>query len=941
MLTAEFESLASQIDGDLARTPIDRCMLATDASIFSIRPEAVVYPRHTRDVVATLEFARCHGLSVHPRGAGSGLCGSALGRGMVVDFTRHMNRLIRIDRDAKTVECEPGYRLGEMDAALAGSGLFFPPDPSSGEYASLGGMVATNASGAHAVKYGNVADYLMDAEVVLASGQMVSLAALSTIPMGELPDPFGRLAQCYLDHRETIETGYPAVSHNVAGYNLRGLVKDGRLHLQHLFCGAEGTLGIATRLKFRLMDKPAHDSLVVAFFDTIHKAARAVQAILPMQPAGIEVMDKSLLELARASDPLLGRRIPAGIDNVLMVEFDGRRSEETEALGRQVLALLAARELTNDAHLAISSQEKARFWSIRKAAVPILYKLKGEKKILALIEDAVVPTDRLVDYFTGIYSLLNQHQVRFVVYGHIAKGLLHTRPLLNLKDPADVGLLKTLADGVFDLVSGLGGVVSGEHGDGRLRSAYVRRQYPALFPLFRETKRLLDPDNLLNPEIKTASTADQMMRHLRYGTGYRPQDSTGRCLNWPSGWQAAIERCHGCTKCTTVTTATRMCPIYKFTRQEAAAPKAKANVLRALISGALDDGALYQKAFQAVIDQCVGCGSCRLECPSNVDIPKLALEARAAYVRRFGPTLHSRLVTGVETLGRYGGRLSGGLAPVMRFAFARRAGELLTGVSRHRPFVAMARESLFRQVPQVAGSGGKRVIYFSGCYAGYIRPDIGRALVRTLTRLGMTVYTPAQHCCGLPLLTKGMADEAREKVRRNLARWGDLLSRVDYVVVTCSSCGLALLQEWGYLLNTPLIRQVADKVIHFSRLVQPAMAAAGMRPVNLSAAYHQPCHLKIQPDPQCTASLMGSVPGLTLATLKSHCCGMAGTWGLAAKNESLSRTIGNHLMSLIDSSGADVAVTDCPTCEMQMAQLGGRPVMHPVEIAARCLDGIS
>jgi Fe-S oxidoreductase len=230
-----------------------------------------------------------------------------------------------------------------------------------------------------------------------------------------------------------------------------------------------------------------------------------------------------------------------------------------------------------------------------------------------------------------------------------------------------------------------------------------------------------------------------------------------------------------------------------------------------------------------------------------------------------------------------------------------------------------------------------QVLYFSGCFAGYIRPAIGTALIQTLTRLGMTVHTPPQHCCGLPLLTKGRSDAAREKIRRNLERWLPLLDRVDHIVVTCSSCGLALMDEWSVLMDGPRIRRVADKVIHASRLIRRYLNADRTAACRATLAYHQPCHLKVQTDPQSTMAMLGDLPGINLNALDSHCCGMAGTWGLAAKNDGLSRTIGAHLMGLIDAVGANAAVTDCPTCEMQMAQLGTRPVLHPVEIVARCL----
>lgn len=935
--THSFDTLSARIDGDVSHTLIDRCLLATDGSIFQRRPAAVVYPQHTRDVVETVDFARRHGLSIHPRGAGSGLCGSALGTGIVIDFTRYMNRLLGLDADTCTFTCEPGYRLGELERALAGKGLFFPPDPSSGEYASFGGMVGTNASGAHSVKYGNVADYLADAEVVLGSGRSITLSAVRETPVERLPADLAALAGLYAENRETIETAYPPVRHNVAGYNLRGLVRDGRLHLDKLFAGAEGTLGVATRLTFRLLAKPASDSLVVAFFDSIDKAARAVQEILPMGPAGIEVMDKSLLGLARQSEPLLARRIPGNIDNVLLVEFDGDDAEATEALGTGARALILEKALCTEAHLAVSSEEKARFWAVRKAAVPILYKLKGEKKILALIEDAVVPTDRLVEYFAGIYEILEGSGVRFVVYGHIAKGLLHTRPLLDLKDPADIARLQPLADAVFTLVNGLGGAVSGEHGDGRLRSTYIQRQYPGIFPLFQRVKSVLDPAGLMNPEIITASTPDQMSRHLRYGADYRRRDIGVPRLLWPEGWETEIERCHGCTKCTTVTTATRMCPIYKFTRREAAAPKAKANVLRALISGLVDDATIYEHGLQDVIDHCVGCGSCSRECPSEVNIPKLAIEARARYVERFGPFLHSRLVTAAESLGRHAGSFARALKPVADLAFMRRVGQLFTGVSASRPMIVPARRSLFDRVMPTVGHGKPRVLYFSGCYAGYLRPSIGAALMRVLAQLGMAVSTPPQHCCGLPMLTKGMVRQAREKVLVNLSQWGDLLPRVDHIVVTCSSCGLALTTDWLDLLDRSHVNQVADKVIHFSRLVRRYTPKPAVAPWPLHLAYHQPCHLKVQTEADSSLKMLQALPEATVDALDSHCCGMAGTWGLAAKNDALSRRIGGDLIDRINASAADVAVTDCPTCEMQMIQLGRLPVMHPVEVLEKMM----
>ncbi|MCP3955268.1 MAG: FAD-binding protein [Desulfobacterales bacterium] len=913
-------------------------MLATDGSIFMRQPRAVVYPKDTRDVLAAINFARKNQLTIHPRGAGSGLCGSSLGDGIVIDFTRHMHRLIRLDVENRTFECQPGYRLGELNTVLADKGLFFPPDPSSGEYATFGGMFGTNASGAHSVKYGNVSDYIADARVVMANGDVIQFSDIENRPQETLPAALAQLYRLYTQNDKRIESAYPAVKYNVTGYNLRGLVRKERLRLGKLFAGAEGTLGVATRLKFKLLEKPYHESLVVCFSDRIEDSARAVQKILPMGPSGIEIMDSSLLQLARETDPRLREKIPADVDNVLLIEFDAMDKADCVHQAAAVKKLLAENARTARSYMAISRDEKQRFWAVRTAAVPILYKLKGTRKILALTEDAAVPVASLVDYFQGIQNLFQKHAVRYVTYGHIAKGLMHTRPLLDLKDRKDVELLKVLADDMFQLVHGLGGVVSGEHGDGRLRSAYIRQQYPDIYDLFIQVKNLFDPRGMFNPEIKTSDDPAQMTHNLRFGEKYTRRGRVRSQLLWEQGFADEVEKCHGCSKCTTVTTATRMCPVYKFNRCEAAAPKAKANILRALISGAVANAVLFENAFQAVIKLCANCGSCRHECPSGVNIPKLAIEARAAYQRKFGPGLSDRLLTGVESAARLFGGLSGPLKPVGSLKPLRRGLEKLTGIAADLEVVHFAPRPLPRRAGPVAGHG-PAVLYFAGCYATYIRPEIGTAALAVMREMGLRVYLPEQHCCGLPMLSKGMIQASRKKIQLNLRRWRDRVDRVDHIVTTCSSCSLALTREWRYLDDSAIIRKVAGKTILLSSLVNGDTGKLNLAALKKTVAYHSPCHLRGQSDPGASLKLLGRIPGLKTIALKSHCCGIAGTWGMTVDNFDTSKKLGCHLIKLLDRSGAVCGVTDCPTCRIQMEQFGSLPILHPIEIAASSAGG--
>lgn len=932
-----FDDLLEIINGDVYLDKLRRYMLSTDGSIFKVEPACVVCPKSEQDVVNTVDFASKYGLSIHSRGAGSGLCGSGIGKGIILDFSKYMNKLVSLDLENKEFECEPGYRFGELNIALQGKGLFFPPDPSSGEYASFGGMYATNASGAHSVKYGNVSDYIIDANIVLSDKSTISLAGIMDCDYDDLPENLKKLYDLYIKNEENIENAYPHIKYNVSGYNLRELVKNNHLDLRKMFGGSEGTLGIVTKLKFRLLDKPAHDTLVVAFFDDIVSSAKAVQHIMPLNPSGIEIMDKSLLKLAKDNDETLRDKIPDGVDNVLLIEFDNNDYDECSALAEKSLKILTDKNLTDKAYLAISAEEKQKYWAVRKAAVPILYKLKGKKKILALIEDAAVPIHNLVEYFEGVYGILRKHNADFVVYGHIAKGLMHTRPLLDLTDPHDVELLKTIADDFYELIHSLGGVISGEHGDGRLRSAYIKRQYTEIYDQLLEAKFLLDSINILNPEIKTVNDPGQMKKFLRYGKDYRSADTDDRLLIWEDGFENEIEKCHGCSKCTTVTTATRMCPIYKFTRDEAAAPKAKANILRALISGSIDNKSMYEKSYQFVIDHCVNCGSCHVECPSNVNIPKMAIEARARYTKKYGTTLEKKVLTSAELAGRMTRKFSGAIGLAMKMKAMRKVNELITGMTAERDFLVFPSKSLFERIERVEGTGDKSVLYFAGCYASYIKPEVGVATVKVLKSLGLKVITPEQHCCGLPMLTKGMVKSAKEKINQNLEEWGKKLPEVDHIVVSCSSCGLSLLKEWGYLINNDEVLAVKNKLIHVSELVNSMSGKLNLNNDKIKVAYHMPCHLKIQKSANSSIKMLSSIEGVEVDDLQSHCCGMAGSWGISKKNYDLSVEIGSQMIRKLNSSDATIGVTDCPTCTMQMDHLGDKEIQHPIEIVAGLL----
>jgi Fe-S oxidoreductase len=507
---------------------------------------------------------------------------------------------------------------------------------------------------------------------------------------------------------------------------------------------------------------------------------------------------------------------------------------------------------------------------------------------------------------------------------------------LDMKDVRDVRLLQRIADDMFALVHELGGTISGEHGDGRIRSCYIPLQYSSIYEIFLQVKRLLDPSSMFNPDIITHNDPAQMMKDLRFGEDYSSQEPTDKLLIWGEGMAGEIEKCHGCSKCTTVTAATRMCPMYKATRDELSAPKAKANILRALISGKVDDEELYERSIQAVVDRCVNCGSCSKECPSQVNIPKLVLEAHSKYIKREGMTIENMLVTHFENFGRYTRKLFPIISPLMKLKPLRKVAELFAGMSAERQFIKFSSRSLYDRFATSVGNG-KKILYFAGCYASYMRPEIGESTIRVLNHLGYQVLLPDQHCCGVPHMAKGGAEEARAKIQDNLAEWGHLIDSVDYIVASCSSCAFALQKEWAYYMGGELVEKVKSKVVHVTQLIAEHLGELELTADGVSVAYHTPCHMRMLKDNTSSWRVLSGVSGMKAVALRSGCCGMAGSWGISAKHYDESVKIGTPMiMSLLDS-GASICATDCPTCEMQLRHLSDKTIYNPVELVDKML----
>ena len=936
MLVSDYDILKKNIQGECYTDYTRRYLASTDGSIYKILPAAVIYPFNNDDINFIVHFCKDNQLSLHPRGSGGGICGAALGRGIVLDFTKYMNQIIELNYNEKYIICEAGAKGGSIAETVKNSNLFYPVDPSSFEYASIGGMYSANASGSHSVKYGNTNDYVLDVEVILSDGRIVWLSEFERMAYEDLPVNFQKIYNLYNLNKIEIEKAYPPLKCNVSGYILKGLVRNNRLHLINLFAGAEGTLGIISKLKLKLIDRPNYNVLIVAYFDNINNSVEAVENILPFEPSAIEIMDKSLLNLAREQDSVLEKQIPCDIDNVLMIEFDGNDFENIHKLSSKVLEILKNRNLTQRVYLCLNEDDKDRFWAIRKAASPMLYKLRGKSKTTHLIESAAVPVSKLVDYFRLMYRLMEKYKLNFSIVGHIAKGVVHTEPQLNLKNKRDVELLKTLSDEASDIIISLGGTISGEHGEGLNRSYYIKKQYPQLYPLFTEIKLLLDPYNILNPDIKINHNPLQVKSNLRYGINYSEKKIFNEInLDWDyEALVSEVDMCNGCSSCTSPTSLFRMCPIYKFSLDELATPRAKANFLRGLISGELDESLMGDEIFITLMEKCINCGACYVECPSNVNIPKLSAEARSNFYRKHGIPIFYKIASNLDMAAKIPSLFIKINNKLSNIPFIKRSLAYLLKADLTNFNTKLSEKNLQKLLKNriTRKKINKSILFFSGCYYNFIEPKVSEKAIQLLEKIGYNVYCPEQCCCGIPAFSKGLIDKSRKNVEINLASWGHLVDEVDYIVSACSSCTFALKKEWQYIINDDLINTIANKSVLISEILKENSKFIQSE-IEMTGLYHMPCHLKFQKNSTSTLELFKSLRNFNVHNINSNCCGLAGSFGVYNKNVHLSNLIGTDLKKRVENFNKyDLLITDCPSCRMRLRTISNKSVLHPVEL---------
>jgi FAD/FMN-containing dehydrogenase/Fe-S oxidoreductase len=956
-------ALVETISGEVRFDRLSRALYSTDASVYQIVPLGVVLPRTEADVAAVVRACARFRVPLTARGGGTSQAGQAIGPGVVLDCSKHFHRVLEIDAAGRWARVEPGCVLADLNRALGPLGLKFAPDISTADRATIGGMVANNSSGARSVVYGKTIDHVLELKVVLADGSMIHCGPLDGPGLEARCGRDDLEGACYravralaAEHADEIERRYPKILRRVGGYNLDAFLGDGRggagFNLAHLFVGSEGTLGVVVEAKLRLVELPKAKAVLVVQFGDLLDALAATPAILAHRPAAVELVDRYVLgstrlnpEAARLRDFLRGD--PAAI---LLVELYGDRPDDLPPRLDALEADLRARGFGDHLHRASEAGAQARIWKLREMALGLSMAEKGDAKAISFVEDTAVAPDRLRDYIAEFLAIVARHGTTAGVYAHASVGCLHVRPVIDLKTEAGVRRFEAIADEVAALVLKHGGALSGEHGDGLVRSPFQERMYgPALYQAFRALKRTFDPLGLLNPG--KIVDAPPLATNLRFGPGYiTPEVATTFDFSADGGLVRSAELCAGVGACRKKHEGT-MCPSYRATRDERDSTRGRANALRLALTGQLGLAGLTDLAVHQALDLCLECKGCKAECPTNVDMARLKAEFLHRYYREHGLPWRNRVFGHADRLSRWGCRLAPLSSWALRSRPLRWLNDRLLRIDRRRVPPAFARRTLARRLASLRAAGEPEgsspgILLFPDTFTNYYQPEIGEAAAVLLRRSGCRVWLgPAGlRCCGRPLISNGLLDIAAARARHNVELLSPWAAAGRPIVASEPSCILTIKDDYPALLRGDLRKKaeaVAAACLTFEEFLvrdQERLAfREGPRRILVQGHCHQRALVGMGP----LLRLLRLIPGAEVVDLDAGCCGMAGSFGYEAEHYEVSRLVGEQRLfpALRQADPATVVVAPGFSCRLQIAHFTGRDALHPAQLLQSLADG--
>ncbi|WP_441228924.1 FAD-binding and (Fe-S)-binding domain-containing protein [Tardiphaga sp. 20_F10_N6_6] len=959
--------LAREVSGDVFFDPFNRGRYATDASFYQIVPFGVVVPRTINEALRALAICRDDGRIVTPRGGGTSQCGQTVNDGIVIDLSKHLNKLISLDVENRTCIVEPGIVLDDLNRQLKKHGLWFPVDVSTASRATIGGMAGNNSCGGRSLRYGTMRDNTIAMDAALADGNLLNFGEVNS--GDDAPALFRDMLA--LGEREATEIAerFPQVQRRVGGYNLDALTpRNTANNLAHLLVGSEGTLAFTTQVELKLWPLIGSKALGVCHFGSFYEAMDATQHLVKLKPIAVELVDRTMIALGRdiaMFQPIIKSAVRGDPDALLIVEF----AEEDQAANAAKLKELGA--LMGD--LGFGWNNPARKWGgvvdvtepalqagiaeFRAAGLNVMMSMKQDGKPVSFIEDCAVPLPHLADYTERLSAIFRKHDTTGTMYAHASEGCLHVRPVLNLKLDKDVKAMRAIAEEAFAMVREYKGSHSGEHGDGLVRSEFHAEMFgERIISDFAEVKHRFDPQNILNPGkiVDPPKMDDRSL--FRYTPDYRVGELK-TALDWSAwpgaggGFQGAIEMCNNNGTCRKLEGGV-MCPSYRATRDEKDVTRGRANTLRLAISGQLGPDALTSDAMADTMKLCVSCKACRHECPTGVDMAKMKIEVLSARVAKHGLTLRDRLV---GYLPRYAA-LAARAAPLAnlrnRSPLLRNLLERYAGISAKRSLPEWRSDVFHSDAEAVGPADGREVVLFADTFnRAYERENLDDAL-RVLTAGGYRVHLPKPVdrssralCCGRTFLSAGLIDQARAELDRLVATYAPFAARGVPIVGLEPSCLLTLRDELLSLRSDEMARSVSAHAMLFEEfLVREAEAGRlqlPLKPIAPKAIVHGHCHQKSFGAFKPVEQALRLIPDLKVETIESSCCGMAGAFGYGADTYDVSIQMAEaSLLPAVRKADADtLIVADGTSCRHQIADGASRHALHVARVLAMSLDG--
>jgi len=955
------KEIRSKVDGKTLFDEFSRGRYSTDASVYQIKPLGVVLPKDTNDVLSLMEYSQKNSVPLLARGGGSSQCGQTVGESVVLDYSKHQNKILELNVEEKYVWVQPGVVLDHLNDYLKPHGLWFPVDVSTSSRATIGGMSANNSCGSRSLYYGNMVHNVLAIEAILDDGSIFQFDQINKnyLATKNNQDRLYKIIDKFIDVRQKvgseIDANWPTTQRRVGGYNIDLIDPEG-FNSSNLLVGSEGTLSLFNKIKLKLSEIPKNKILGVCYFDNFHQAMELSKEIVKLKPTCVELMDQNLLNLAKEIPMYAGgikKYIKGNPEAVLMVEFIDTEKSVYEKKIKDLEYLVLNQNKKNEFSFYSDLSEQKEVFEIRKAGLNILMSMKGDKKPVAFIEDCAVSLEHLADYTARLKEIFKKYGTSGMFYAHASVGTLHVRPVLNMKSDKDIENMRSISEEAFEMVKDYKGSHSGEHGDGIVRSEFHEMMFgKKITNAFEEIKDTFDSKNLLNPGkiVRPFKSNDRSL--MRYKSGYQTENINTH-YDW-SNWgqfSDAVEMCNNNGACRKLDSGV-MCPSYRVTKEEKDLVRGRANTLRLALSNQLPEGSFASKEMYETMELCVSCKACQRECPMSVDMAKMKSEFLSHYYKKFSMRIKDRIISDMPRLIW----LLKFVAPI--FNKIKNIPLISTiiekfGFATARTMPEVQNQNALREIYDSQTVSENKVILFADTFNINFENENLVYAIKVLNKFGYQAVIPSfgkdklkrPLCCGRTYISYGQLDKASEE----LNRFNDYVIQNNYinlpVVGIEPSCLLTFNDEYQTLKNVNNREKIKNKFYLLEEFILEQIRNNNNIKANRfdqNVLIHGHCHQKSQDRMKGLTNLLSEL-NINNKMIETSCCGMAGSFGYESKNYEVSKKMAN--LSLIpainNSDEKDFIVANGTSCRHQISDLSEKKGKHVSELLFKIFETVN